>query len=77
MDEKYLEQAAAIAQAAHDDAVQNAARAMSGTGQADCDECGEPIAPARRAAFPAAMRCFFCQTAHEQRRAAFAGGPSY
>ena len=37
----------------------------------DCTDCGEPIAPARLAAYPAARRCLACQAAWEKK----AGGP--
>ncbi|MEP7183203.1 MAG: TraR/DksA C4-type zinc finger protein [Betaproteobacteria bacterium] len=37
----------------------------------DCIECGEPIAPARLAAYPTAPRCLACQAAWEKK----AGGP--
>jgi DnaK suppressor protein len=33
----------------------------------ECSDCGEPIAPARLAAQPAATRCIACQQAHEAR----------
>lgn len=46
-----------------------AKRAVSGDGFTDCIECGEPIPPHRRAAFPAAKRCFECQSAYELERA--------
>lgn len=35
-----------------------------------CEDCGEPIAAARLAAQPAALRCLGCQAAAEQRRTA-------
>ncbi|MEY2689293.1 MAG: hypothetical protein RL375_3492 [Pseudomonadota bacterium] len=68
MDEKYLEQADALSQFARDTALSAASAAVAGPGQADCEDCGEPIPAARRVAFPAAIRCFFCQDEHEQRR---------
>jgi RNA polymerase-binding transcription factor DksA len=33
----------------------------------ECVDCGEPIAPARLAVYPTAMRCVACQEAHEKR----------
>jgi phage/conjugal plasmid C-4 type zinc finger TraR family protein len=71
MDEKYLEQADALTRHAADAAVQRAQAAAAGPGQADCEDCGEPIAAARRVAYPSAMRCFYCQSAHEQQRSRF------
>ena len=50
-----------------DDTVADAvlrARAMTpaGGGSDDCDDCGEGIAPARRAALPSARTCVTCQS---------------
>ena len=36
-----------------------------------CADCGEPIAPARLAAYPTATRCLECQASREKK----AGGP--
>lgn len=65
MDEKYLEQADAITEQARALAVTQAQCAVAGAGQEDCEDCGEPIAAARRVAFPAAIRCFWCQSERE------------
>ena len=35
----------------------------------ECIDCGEPIAPARLEAYPAATRCIDCQEAFEKREA--------
>lgn len=75
MDEAHFEQAQRLADMARDVAQQAAQRAAQGAGQADCEDCGEPIAPARRVAFPAAVRCFYCQTEHERGRRLF-GNPA-
>jgi len=45
---------------------QRAALAQIGT--PECDDCGEDIPPARRAAYPAATRCVHCQGRFEARR---------
>lgn len=37
-------------------------------GAAECATCGDRIAPARLAAFPAAQRCTDCQSALEARK---------
>jgi phage/conjugal plasmid C-4 type zinc finger TraR family protein len=66
MDEKYLEQAQAIEMAARTEAQYRSAKALTGTGQADCDDCGEAIPAARRLAAPAAIRCIQCQTLFER-----------
>jgi len=71
MDEAHFEHAERITQAAREAAVAKAHRLTSGSGQADCEDCGEPIAAARRVALPCAIRCFHCQTAHEAARAQF------
>lgn len=34
-------------------------------GRDDCADCGEAIAPARRAALPSARRCILCQARYE------------
>lgn len=47
-------------------AIQRAALAQIGT--PECDDCGEDIPPARRAAYPAAIRCVHCQGRVEARR---------
>ncbi|MEP9350586.1 TraR/DksA C4-type zinc finger protein [Xanthobacter sp. KR7-225] len=37
-------------------------------GTDDCEACGAPISPARRAALPSATRCIGCQERFERRR---------
>ncbi|GIK85620.1 MAG: TraR/DksA family transcriptional regulator [Burkholderiales bacterium] len=44
------------------------ARSAAGT-YGECVDCGEPIAPARLRAYPAATRCIACQGALEKREA--------
>lgn len=44
------------------------ARMTAGT-YGECVDCGEPIAPARLRAYPAATRCIACQGARERREA--------
>lgn len=48
------------------------ARMPSGEGLEDCEECGEPIPPARRIALPGARTCIACQSARDK-RPSFAG----
>lgn len=36
-------------------------RALRPAAAEDCHDCGEPIAPERRAAMPSATRCVTCQ----------------
>ena len=45
------------------DAVKHArdALAQAGPSRSDCEECGEPIPEARRAAVPGVKRCVACQ----------------
>lgn len=38
---------------------------LTGKGQAECEDCDEPIALARRAVYPSAIRCVRCQTIFE------------
>jgi DnaK suppressor protein len=40
---------------------------LAGDAYGECSDCGEPIAPARLAAYPTATRCIECQQAHEAR----------
>ena len=50
-----------------DDAVERArARLPKGPSLTDCDECGEPIPEARRAAIPGVRLCVPCQTEHDK-----------
>lgn len=48
-------------------AIARAAMLPQGQGRADCEDCGHEIPAARRAAYPAATRCVYCQTSHEKR----------
>lgn len=49
------------------DALERARRAIpSGTSAEFCDECGEPIAQARRLALPGVQHCVRCQSELEQ-----------
>ena len=48
------------------------ARMPTGEGLDHCEECGNPIPPARRAALPGARTCFACQSARDK-RPSFAG----
>ena len=49
------------------DALERARRAIpSGDSAEFCDECGEPIAEARRLALPGVQHCVRCQTELEQ-----------
>lgn len=66
MDEKYIEQAQALEMAARKEALYRSGKALQGGGQADCDDCGEPIPPARRLATPSVIRCIHCQTRFER-----------
>lgn len=40
-----------------------------GEGRAECEDCGEAIAPARRLALPGVRRCVECQALHERQGA--------
>ena len=50
------------------DALANArARMPSGSGLAECEDCGEAIPEARRRALPGARTCVACQSARDKR----------
>jgi phage/conjugal plasmid C-4 type zinc finger TraR family protein len=42
------------------------ARMPSGESAEDCDRCGEPIPPRRRAALPGVRTCVECQSARDR-----------
>jgi len=48
-------------------------RLGTGPGRADCEECGEPIPPARRQAVPGVRLCVACQAAEDEAADGFAG----
>lgn len=66
MDENYLEQAAALAQAQRDLAVDLAHAQVDGLGRETCEDCDAVIPAARRQALPSAIRCIACQTLFER-----------
>ncbi|WP_442980003.1 TraR/DksA C4-type zinc finger protein [Salmonella enterica] len=52
----------------------NAARVKPcGAAALVCEECDAPIPPARRAAYPSATRCVYCQSALESKAKHFRG----
>ena len=65
MDE--ADRAAALIEATTANALARIHAAQAQAGQADCEDCGEPIPAARRAANPAAIRCRECQQHYERR----------
>lgn len=65
MDE--ADRAAALIEATTANALARIHAAQAQAGQADCEDCGEPIPAARRQAFPAAIRCIECQEIFERR----------
>jgi len=51
-----------------DDAIQRARKHLHvGTSAECCQECGEPIAEARRIALPGVQYCIKCQQAHDEK----------
>ena len=48
-------------------------RLPSGESLAECEECGEEIPQARRAALPGVRLCVACQTEHDRKRVVFSG----
>ncbi len=61
MDERFVELAEKAVNAERDDGVQRVSATLSATGSATCQDCGEEIEAARRAAAPFARRCVTCQ----------------
>lgn len=49
--------------------VEDALARIAAGAYGECVDCGEPIAPARLKAYPAATRCVDCQSAVERREA--------
>lgn len=72
MDERFIEQASEIEQAERDSALGAIRKTMARPGQPYCDDCGEQIANDRRAANPAAIRCFACQNTFEHLQKGYA-----
>lgn len=66
MDEKFHEQASQLELDRRADALAKVHRALTAQGQADCNDCGEPIPAKRRTAFPSAIRCIDCQKISER-----------
>lgn len=50
-----------------DEGLYQARKELTQAGCADCKDCDEPIAQARRLAVPSAQRCTHCQGLHEMR----------
>ena len=61
MDERFVEQAERAVDAERDNGVQRVSAALAATGSDTCEDCGEEIEAARRAAAPFARRCVTCQ----------------
>lgn len=61
-----LEAATASHDAARQRRIENARRALAGSGATHCADCGEPIPEARRRAAPFARRCATCQSERER-----------
>lgn len=66
MDEAHFELAQRVTELRRDAALAEAQRAVSGNGQADCEDCGGPIPARRRLALPSCIRCVECQSALEK-----------
>lgn len=62
-----LDWAAEMADAERDAGVARASAALASQGLAECEDCGDDIPEARRAALPSVRRCVTCQTAKESR----------
>ena len=66
-----MEQADALAERDRAESIAVAQREIAGPGQDECEDCGDRIPTARRAAAPGAIRCQPCQCAHELGQRAF------
>jgi len=66
MDERFVELAEKAVDAERDNGVKRASAALAATGSGICQDCGEEIEAARRAAAPFARRCVTCQRAVER-----------
>ena len=62
-----LDWAAAMADAERDAGVARASAALAVPGLAECEDCGDRIPDARRAALPSVRRCVACQSIREAR----------
>ncbi len=57
-----------------EDAVQRVRSELpSGESRSHCEECGEPIPPARRAAIEGVRLCFACQSEREGQHTSYSG----
>ena len=63
--ERAIEASGAFADAERDRQIQRTRESLALKGDDYCQDCGEEIPPARRAALPSATRCMPCQSAHE------------
>ena len=66
MDE--ADRAEALIEATTANALARIQAAQQQAGQADCEDCGEPIPASRLAVNPAAIRCLECQQHYERRQ---------
>lgn len=67
MTERLIERAEAAVALETDIAVRNLQNDLRPSGQTICNDCGDPIEPARIAAAPFARRCITCQQLAEKR----------
>lgn len=64
--ERAIESSSAFADAERERAIQRAQAKLALKGDEFCQDCGEEIPAARRAALPSATRCTPCQTKLER-----------
>ena len=63
-----LDQAEALSRAERDAGVARLTAALQEAGSLECADCGDAIAPARKAAAPWATRCVGCKNKRERGR---------
>ncbi|MCL6285583.1 TraR/DksA C4-type zinc finger protein [Ruegeria sp. 2012CJ41-6] len=66
MDERFVELAEKAVDAERANGVSRVSAALAANGSGMCDDCGEEIEAARRAAAPFARRCVPCQRLAER-----------
>ncbi|OWY38037.1 conjugal transfer protein TraR [Xenophilus sp. AP218F] len=57
----FFDRASELETAFREQAIARHCRTIEQTGYSHCEDCGDPIAPARRAALPGCTRCVICQ----------------
>lgn len=67
MTSEIIDQASALEEMMRDHAIQAHRLNHSAVSATHCEECGEPLIPERRDAFPSCKKCVSCQEDEEKR----------